>query len=151
MQWSEYDESSGEFTGNQVTHNINGLQLPQREGRSWIAGCFHPDTHSVEAGSVIERRSSQPSCDHEWDQQMQRWELSATALSRMNRRNAGLSRMRELDAASIRAMREVSLGEPGPGALRLAAIESELKDLRAELAAIDAEQTDTSERSGSPR
>lgn len=90
---------------------------------------------NVATGEIIDYQPPQPSPDHEWNGTTQRWQLSAIALDRTNRRTAAAARIRDLEAASVPAMRELLLSGGVAARQKLQAIEDEIVGIQASLGA----------------
>jgi hypothetical protein len=132
--WSEYQATTGEFTGRVVEHNIPGLSLPQRDGAAWVAGEYHADTHKVENGIIVARRAPQPSLDHQWDEEIQRWVLRPEVIAKQLGVAAIKAHMAGIDAKKIRPLGALLI-DPSNESERavLAQLEAELAALRQEL------------------
>jgi hypothetical protein len=90
------------------------------------ANCKRVD---LQTKTVIDYVPPQPSSDHQWNTNTNRWALGATVQTKGRARPTALRQIGVLETKGIRAMREAQLGKPG--ALdRIAALEAQIEDLR---------------------
>ena len=109
IPYSEYVVSTGRFTGNWRHVASEDMVGAPREGHAWLRGEYHPDTHRVVKGAAEAERAPAPSPDHEWNETAQRWELSAAAERRESTERRARGRAGQVEADTLRAMREVIL------------------------------------------
>jgi hypothetical protein len=82
----------------------------------------------LETKTIVDYQPPQPSPDHEWNADTKRWQLTAQAQDKINRRKAALARIAQLESGSLRTIREAQLG--------MAGAEDRLKELDAEIAVL---------------
>lgn len=134
--FSVYRLSDGLFTGQQIGLPTVATEREQShalgtlpEGCAVMEGRFDHLAQRVDLTTcaVVDYQPPQPSPDHEWDEATKRWQLSAAAVERQQRRSEAVARIRELEAAQARPLRELALRPGDPTALgRLREIEAEI-------------------------
>lgn len=131
---SIYDSSTGLFTGRTISVPLSALAANIAEGHSSIEGVHDHLSKRIDlvTGELVDYQPPAPSAEHEWNTETKRWQLSAAAADRTQRRATALARMGELDARSIRASREALL-DPIGGIERVKAINDEMELLRSQL------------------
>lgn len=86
----------------------------------------------LETERVVEWVPPAPSADHEWNDEVKRWQLSAAAIAKLNRANAARARIAQLVNSQHEHVRAHCLGKPGAAA-RLQAIDAEILSLQSDL------------------
>jgi hypothetical protein len=105
----------------------------EAERAAWVPGepsFQEPRFEFIAAAQhVVDWKPPQPSPDHEWNSERRRWQLSAAAAEREQRRRDALERIQALEASQPRALREAMLGD-ADGRARLAVLDQEIAQLR---------------------
>lgn len=86
----------------------------------------------VATGEVVDYQPPAPSVDHEWNDASKRWQLSAAAQAKIDKRAAALARITQLEASQHRPLREMML-DPIGGVARVREIDAEIAALRKDL------------------
>ena len=86
----------------------------------------------IKTGKVVDELPAQPSADHEWNATDRRWQMKAEVLAKEETRRHALLRIKQLELAGLRSLRELALGE-AKAADRLRALDTEIATLRESL------------------
>jgi hypothetical protein len=149
-QWSIYREADGILTGDQFSSSIDGhhmLNIPA--GCAAIEGKHDHLSRRIEITPnvwgdgvdglserrVVDWQPPAPSTDHEWSEKTRRWEPSAAAAEKDRKRLVARARIRDLEVAQARRVRELLAQDDE----RLKAIDQEISALRIDLA-VDSDQ-----------
>jgi hypothetical protein len=135
---SFYSEETGLFHDKTMTVSDQGVvsagNIPQ--GHKPMEGVFDRLAQRVDlaTGKVV---AYMPPCpkpeeDHVWNSAIKRWQLTAAAMARATRSSSARSLIRDLEGKTLRALREVALGQPGAKE-RLAALDAKIAELRGDL------------------
>lgn len=82
--------------------------------------------------TVVEHQPPRPSVDHEWDDDIKRWKLTAAAAATKQTKVDTLAEIARLEASQGRTLREAIL-DPIGGLQRLKDLNDKITKLRAEL------------------
>jgi hypothetical protein len=83
----------------------------------------------VKTGKVIDQLPAQPSADHEWNATDRRWQIKPEVVAKEETRRNAILRIKQLELAGLRSLRELALGE-AKAADRLRALDTEIASLR---------------------
>jgi hypothetical protein len=86
----------------------------------------------VATGEILDYQPPSPSTDHEWNAESKRWQLSAAATDRAQRRTAAAARIAALEVSQHRLVREVLLGRVS-GLAKLQLLDDEISSLRSQV------------------
>lgn len=140
-KWSEYELSSGLFTGRQIS-GPTGYVPPASGTHAYVEGSYHRDSAKVDLSAsssssvVISYKSPQPSPDHEWNEETKRWVLTQEAAAKINADAHARASIQRIEAGNARTMREVLLAllpEDHPMRSRLQEADDEIRALRANI------------------
>lgn len=135
--FSFYDARTGLFTGSTYsTTTPSELAMNTPAGQVAIAGAFDHLSQRVvlETGAVVDWVPPPPSSAHTWSPETRRWTLPAAAADADRRRAAARSRIRDLEAAQARPLRELAIDPHDLEARRrLQAIDEEITAARVAL------------------
>ena len=127
--WHFYDLATGLFSGRSFSASDEAWlkdNLPDGHGVYEAARIDHLSQRvNLISGEVVDYQPPQPSHDHEWNESAKRWQLSKTAVARIE----ALQRIQMLEAKQLRALREFALGYDG-AKQRLQALDDEMAVLR---------------------
>jgi hypothetical protein len=88
----------------------------------------------IKTGKVVDQLPEQPSADHEWNATDRRWQLKPEVVAKEDTRRNAILRIKQLELAGLRSLRELALGEV-KAADRLKALDNEIATLRKSLSA----------------
>jgi hypothetical protein len=88
----------------------------------------------IKTGKVVDQLPEQPSADHEWNATDRRWQLKPEVVAKEETRRNAILRIKQLELAGLRSLRELALGEV-KAADRLKALDNEIATLRKSLSA----------------
>lgn len=128
--WSFYDPATGELTGRTFSGPESLLEVNTPNGHAAVEGCHDRLARRVDlaTGDVVPWQPPQPTADHEWHAELERWVLNAAAVKRLGT----LDRIVELERSQHRAMREAVLGS-ATARDRLLEIDQAIAALRSQL------------------
>lgn len=119
-----------------MTTNRSVVEANTPRGHVAIEGFFDHLSQriDIERNQIVDYQPPSPSVDHEWDATSKRWALSVAAKEREEVRANASVRIRMLEEAQHRPMRELALDPSNAEARKkLDAIESEIASLRGAL------------------
>lgn len=126
--WSFYDPNTGAFVDGSIGCSQRNIALNTPPGLVAIEGRFDHLSQRIDNGKVVDYQPPQPSPDHEWRERVvngrPRWVKKADVLAREAKDRVAREALRELDARSLRLLRERST-DP-----QIAAIEAEAAEIR---------------------
>lgn len=143
MTWHAYSLETGLFTGRCIDGDADALKANLPPGCAWIDGVI--DARSQRVDLATEQLvdyvppAPEPAAEYAWNTEVRRWLLLPEVLERNRRRAAALDRIEQLEAGSIRALREIRVAEvrggraPNEAWAKLEAVEAEIAALRADL------------------
>ena len=112
--FSVYRKSDGLFTGGRLHVPEADLARNLRDGEAHVDGTVDHLSQRVDlaTGAVVDYQPPQPSIDHEWNAEVKRWQLTATASVKQQARVAADAQIAALIASQHDAVRAAILGEP---------------------------------------
>jgi hypothetical protein len=147
--WSFYDPSTGHFLDRKYRSTADEhLAENTPAGSMAIEGDYDHLSQKVQVGidvqdddgafrpSIVDYQPPQTSRDHEWDADIKRWKLTASAAETQRQRAAAKMGIRDIEISQGRASRELlleiadKLGITGAAVDRLSAIDVEASALR---------------------
>jgi hypothetical protein len=135
--WSLYDLATGLFTGERVSlTNPADLAHNVAPGLGALEGAFDHLAQRValETGAVVDWIPPAPTDAHLWDERARRWITAPGATDAARYRTGLLARIRSLEAAQARPLRELAIDPHDLEARRrLQAIDEEIAAARVAL------------------
>jgi hypothetical protein len=130
VTWSFYDQKTGEILSR--TYSGPQLDINTPPGTAAIEGVFDSLSQRIdlETLAVVDYQPPQPDADHEWNAETRRWIKKAEVIASEQKDRAARVALEDIDARSIRRLRELSVSDP-----QLAALESEAVEFRKDLVA----------------
>lgn len=140
---SEYDPSTGLFTGVTYSGREDMIALQYKPGMNYAEGKWEKDLYSIDPQGNLVHPTAEAEANYatdvpwggkNWDRGLGQWVAPAVPqeVDLARRKQRWKDQIEKLEAKQGRAVREAVLGKPGAMA-RLQALEEDIVDLRARI------------------